>query len=172
MTAVKHSYLYGILLFALFSCSKSSNNTPAPVLGTASFDVNGQVFNLTGGYDTVSEEIIAKGLWPGTQDTALLQIVVANYNNPFTNINGLWTDTSSVLLVYGNLDRWGTKDETYLDNYMSKTYTTPPNPLVVDITSSDESTVKGTFSGTWYKGGGNGPDSITMTNGNFYLKVQ
>lgn len=159
------------------SCKKSSSSSnggyyiKATVDGTAkTFNVNAMAMKMDMG-GAVSLSIFGNVTSAATLEG--INLTINNTPNPSKAITA------------------GTYDELVTDNFVTAgvynpgsttivwgagEYPNPPHPLQIVITSIDDKTVKGTFSGDFYYTNVStvqiGPDKKSFTNGEFYVKIQ
>ncbi|MDO6434814.1 hypothetical protein Q4E93_29650 [Flavitalea sp. BT771] len=160
-----------IALFSL-SCKKSSTSgspyyIKASVDGTPkTFNVNAMAMKMSVGMTSIS----VVGNVKSAADLEGINITINNSPSGKPIVAGTYSESDATdfaaAAVYNPGSQtivWGAGD-----------YPNPPHPLTIVITSIDDKTIKGTFSGDFYYTNTAtaqfGPDKKTFTNGEFYVK--
>jgi hypothetical protein len=191
MKAIISTFFISILVISLFSCKKSSSNSnPSTSKYFISCTINGanKTFNVStqaidsnfgGGLEMVG--IGGLSDTSGTPEGFDLSIQNDPTLQPITT--GNYTDTSSSVTLNSDiLSNYyiGISDANYFNagtvfaEIMSGSGSTLTNHLKVSITLLSSTEIKGTFSGDYYANQDPSATSSihTVTNGNFYLKLQ
>jgi hypothetical protein len=176
-------FLLSILFIACFflSCRKErSNNNNEAFYVTCTVDgtpmkFNGYVFchyEWAGGYKAVT----INGATGMSSTAASVGFVITNYPGADSINTGTYTDASTdfeLLASYApNISAIAYDAGTTVFNEAKLTGTIIANHFTVKITSLNNQTAKGTFSGDFYYDGDPSGAKKTITNGEFYVPVR
>jgi len=161
-----------IALFTL-SCKKSSTSgspyyIKATVDGTAkTFNVNAMAMKMTAAGIT---SISVFGNVKSAADLEGINIGINNTPSSKPIVAGTYTETNTADFVTAGVYNPGSQTVVW----GAGQYPSPTHPLTIVITSIDDKTIKGTFSGDFYYTNTAtvqiGPDKKTFTNGEFNVK--
>lgn len=173
-----HSIIAILALTILFSCQK---NTSSESNYHVSFTVDGKAVNYTGyvgaTFDTASGyiDLTALGANSSTSYDNYFGFYLDNYSGAKSITTGQYVDASTDFTLLGNYTIGGVEydaGQTVATDAITNNVTIA-NHFKVNITSLDRNTIKGTFSGDFFKNGDmSNISKVSITNGDFYLKLQ
>jgi len=157
------------------ACKKSGSSSSSAYYIKGNMNDTAMTFNVdAAAHLTTMSGFITLAIIGSVSNPQNLQSISLNINNTPSNkpvIAGTYTESSSDFVV-GAVYNPGSSSVVY----GAPVNPNPTNPLTITITSIDNNTVKGTFSGDLYytntTTGSFGPTKKTFTNGEFYVKVQ
>ena len=166
------------LISVLLSCKKSNSSSTSYHM-TASISGNAKNFNVTPPVaqetktGTVVNDVSITGILNASTGESLILSIDNNFSDK-SIVAGTYTDTSStfnVQVVYAvNLatQYWG---GSVTASDAAGAGSPVKNHIKIVITSIDDKTVKGTFSGDLFGGGDISATPTPMINGDFYAQV-
>jgi hypothetical protein len=168
-----------ILCCIFLSCSKDQSTNDTYYL-TCTIDGAPRTFNLLAGSrresNATNTAVFVHGVESASSNTADYGFVITNVPSGDDIIAADYTDTSTdfeILTAYKpDQASLGFDAGTTMLDEANMAGVTISNHFKVTITSINNETIKGTFSGDFYEDGDPHAAKKTISNGSFYLKFQ
>lgn len=173
---MKKIFIFASTLAVLASaCKKSGSSSSSTYYIKGNMNDTAMTFNVdAAAHLTTMSGFTTLAIIGSVSNPQNLQGISLNINNTPSNkpiVAGTYTESTTDFVV-GAVYNPGSSSVVY----GAPVNPNPTNPLTITITSIDNNTVKGTFSGDLYytntTTGSFGSTKKTFTNGEFYVKVQ
>ena len=176
----KRTTLILFIFTTFFSCTKDSPDKNDSYHVTCTIDGIDLAFNVNSNahIDTLGnlKDLMINGFTASDSTTAAVGFVITNVPSEEAFLTGTYDDRSTKFEVLASFapNIMNTHYEAGTTFYEEATDAgvTITNHFTTTITSWTSETVTGTFSGDFYYGGDPNGHKVTITNGDFYVKLQ